>query len=413
MARRARDTGRLAETAQRRGTMVSDTEIIGTTEPLLAAAQRLAPRAAELAERTEQARGLPRELVDGLLDAGLLCMCLPRSLGGREAHPATMARALEELARADGATAWCAMIASTSCVLGAYLPASEAELIFGGGRTIAGGVFAPRGHAERRDGAYLVNGRWSFASGVTHCDWVLGGCVVHENDEPVLLDDGSPDVRLMLMPIGAIDVIDTWSVSGLRGSGSHDMAAVSQLVPDVRVVSLHSERPAHDGALYSFPVFGLLAVGIAAVALGIARGAIEDLISLAGSKTPASGRRTLAERATVQALLARAEAALRAARGLVLGEVEAAWIAAERGVAMPDRRRLGLRLAATHATEVAAEVATSMYRAGGGSSIYDSSPLQRRFRDVNVATQHMMVAPSTWELAGRMLVGLPTDTRQL
>ena len=121
----------------------------------------------------------------------------------------------------------------------------------------------------------------------------------------------------------------------------------------------------------------------------------------------------MAERSTVQVELARAEASLRAARALALEQIQSAWMAAERGEALSDELRLGLRLAATHATETAAHVATAMYRAGGGSSIYSSSPLQRRFRDANVATQHMMVAPATWELAGRLLFGQPTDTSQL
>jgi alkylation response protein AidB-like acyl-CoA dehydrogenase len=390
-----------------------ETESIGTAEPPLSAALRLSPRAAALAEQTERERELPRELLNELRDAGLLSLCLPRALGGREAQPSEMVQALEQLASADGATAWCAMIASTSSLLGAYLPPEDAELIYAGGRTVTGGVFAPRGRAERRDGAYLVTGRWSFVSGVQHCDWVLGGCVVHDGEEPALLADGSPDVRLALMPIDAVEVIDTWSVSGLRGTGSHDMSAVAQLVPAARLVSMFADRPRHPGALYCFPLFGLLAIGIASVALGIARGAIADLTELAGGKTPAGGRKTLAERATVQAELARAEASLRAARGLVLTEADAAWLAAESGSAIPDERRLGLRLAASHATAVAAEVVTAMYHAGGGSSIYDSSPLQRRFRDVHVATQHMMVAPATWELTGRLLLGLPTDVRQL
>ncbi|MHB8233385.1 MAG: acyl-CoA dehydrogenase family protein [Solirubrobacteraceae bacterium] len=393
--------------------MAIETDTIGTTESPLAAAQRIAPRAAEHGERIEQERALPRELVDELLDAGLLSMCLPRALGGGEVRPTEMVRALEELARADAATGWCAMVASTSSLLGAYLPEREAQTIYAGGRSVTGGVFAPRGRAQRRDGAFVVDGRWSFVSGVTHCDWVLGGVVVHDGEEPSLLSDGSPDVRLALMPIDAVEVIDTWSVSGLRGTGSHDMTAVAQIVPEARVLSLFTDRPLHPGALYSFPLFGLLAIGIASVALGIARGAIEDLASLAGAKTPAAGRKTLAERATVQAQLARAEASLRAARALVLGEADAAWTAAERGGEMPQQHRLGLRLAASHATEVAAEVVTTMYHAGGGTSIYDSSMLQRRFRDVHVATQHMMVAPATWELGGRLLLGLPTDTKQL
>jgi alkylation response protein AidB-like acyl-CoA dehydrogenase len=393
--------------------MAIETGTIGTTETPLLAAQRIAPRAAELAEQIERDRALPSELLGELIDAGLFSLCLPHALGGGEVQPRELVLALEELARGDGATGWCAMVASTSSLLGAYLPPAEAELIFAGGRNVTGGVFAPRGRAERRDGGYVVNGRWAFVSGVQHCDWVLGGCVVHDGEEPELLVGGAPDVRLMMMPADAVEVIDTWSVSGLRGTGSHDMAASALLVPSERGISLLTDVPRHKGALYAFPLFGLLAIGIAAVALGIARGAVEDFLELAGAKTPAGGRRTLAERSTVQAELARAEATLRAARGLVLDEVEQAWKVAQGGGAIPDQRRAGLRMAASYATGVSAEVTTAMYHAAGGSSIYDSSPLQRRFRDVHVATQHAMVAPTTWELTGRLLLGLATDTTQL
>ncbi len=393
--------------------MAIRTQNVGTSESSLQAAQRIAPYAAELAEQTERERALPEELVGELLDAGLLSLCLPQTLGGRETQPGEMVLALEALARGDGACGWCAMIASTSSLLGAYLPIKEAELVFAGGRNVTGGVFAPRGRAERREDAYLVSGRWSFVSGVQHCDWVLAGCVVHDGEEPELLQGGAPDVRLMMMPANNVEVIDTWSVSGLRGTGSHDMRVVAEMVPASRGISLLSDRPSHPGALYAFPLFGLLALGISAVALGIARGAVEDFLALAGAKTPAGGRRTLAERSTVQAELARAEARLRAARGLVLNEAEQAWRVAQAGGVIPERDRVGLRMAASYATEVAAEVTTAMYHAAGGSSIYDSSPLQRRFRDVHVATQHVMVAPATWELTGRLLLGLATDTTQL
>jgi indole-3-acetate monooxygenase len=383
------------------------------TESPLQAAQRIARRAAQLAEQIERERALPPALVAELVDAGLFRLCLPASLGGAEAPPAEMVRAIEELARGDGATGWCAAIASTSSLLGAYLPEAEAELIYAGGRGVSGGVFAPRGRAERHQDGYLVNGRWAFVSGVAHCDWLMGGCVVFDGDTPELLDGGGPDVRLMLMPAASVEVIDTWSVSGLRGTGSHDMVVSDELVPAARGVSLFTDRPRDPAALYEFPLFGLLAVGIAAVALGIARGAIEDLIGLAAGKTPAASTKTLAQRQAVQAEVARTEASLRAARALMLEQADSAWAAAVAGETVSTEHRLGLRLAATYATGVAADAVTSMYHAGGGSSIYDTSPLQRRFRDVHVATQHMMVAPPTWELTGRLLLGLPTDTWQL
>ena len=119
----------------------------------------------------------------------------------------------------------------------------------------------------------------------------------------------------------------------------------------------------------------------------------------------------LAMRAGTQTELARAEARLRSARALVLEEAADAWSSAEGAQEIPVARRTGLRLAATHATEAAAEVVSAMYHAGGGSSIYDSCALQRRFRDVHVATQHMMVSPASWELAGRILLAEKTDSQ--
>ncbi|MBA3809195.1 MAG: acyl-CoA dehydrogenase family protein, partial [Solirubrobacterales bacterium] len=269
-------------------------------ETPLQTARRVGALAGAAAEQIERERALPADLLAELRASGLMRMCLPSGLGGGELEPAAMIEALEELARFDGATAWCAMIASTSSLLGAYLPEVEAQLIYAGGDSITGGVFAPRGRAQRHEEGFLISGRWSFLSGVQHCDWVMGGCIVHDGQSPELLGSGAPDVRLMLMPIASVEVIDTWSVSGLRGTGSHDIAVADLFVPGSRAVSLFSDRPRVAGALYSFPLFGLLAAGIASVALGIARAAIEDLIDLAAVKTPAGSSKALAQRAVLQ-----------------------------------------------------------------------------------------------------------------
>jgi alkylation response protein AidB-like acyl-CoA dehydrogenase len=386
------------------------------SEPLQSA-RRVAPLAAEMARTSERERALPEQLVGELQEAGLLRLCLPRSLGGGEAEPRELILALEELARGDGAAGWCAMVASTSCLLGAYLPTGRAEEVFAGGRNVLAGVFAPRGRAERRERDYLVSGRWPFVSGVGHCDWLMAGCLVFDEGAgagaPEALGSGAPDVRLMLMPREQVEVLDTWSVAGLCGTGSHDIAVDGVEVPHELGVSLFTQRPLQDGVLYAFPLFGLLALGICAVALGIARGALDELSALAREKRPAPGARALAERATIQAAVARAEGGLRAARAFVLEQAEEAWQAALDGGALSQEHRLGLRLAATHGTWAAAEAVTAAYHAGGGGAIYLDSPLQRRMRDVNVATQHIMVAPATWELAGRLLLGLPTDIAQL
>jgi indole-3-acetate monooxygenase len=374
------------------------------------AARRLARTAAELAPEAERARQLPDPLVAELARAGLFRLCVPSAAGGLEAHPATLVAAVEALAAGDAATAWCVAIAATSGLLAGYLPEASAREIYAEPTTVVAGVFAPRGRALPEGDGFRVSGRWPFASACRHTDWLMGGCLV-EGGAP--LPNGMPDVRLLLAPTEAFTIHDTWHVMGLRATGSHDIELAGEHIPAERGASVFSDPPVQDGPLYAFPLFGLLALAISAVCLGIARGALDDLVALAGGKVPTGGRRTLAERSTVQADVARAEAALRAARALLDDAIGEAWehAVAERHVGVPGRA--GLRLAATHATAVGVQATETAYRLGGGSALYDSSPLQRRLRDAHVATQHMLVAPATWELAGRVLLGLPTDVTQL
>jgi alkylation response protein AidB-like acyl-CoA dehydrogenase len=184
-------------------------------------------------------------------------------------------------------------------------------------------------------------------------------------------------------------------------------------VPQAFTYSLVTGKPHATGALYQFPAFGLLAMGIGAVALGNARAAIDDLVELAGAKKPQGSRRTLAERSAAQSELAQAEAILRSARAFYYEAIGDAWRKAQQGDAIGIEDRALLRLAATHATRSSADVVRRMYELGGGSVVYASHPLQRRFRDAYTATQHMMIAPPSWELAGRVLMGLPTDPSML
>jgi alkylation response protein AidB-like acyl-CoA dehydrogenase len=387
---------------------------VATAEGALAAARRLAPVAAETAATAERARRLDAELVAQLAQAGLFALCVPTAIGGLEAHPSVLVEAVEALARGDAAAAWCVAICATSGLLGAYLPESAGRQVYGPPATIVGGVFAPRGRAVVVDGGYRVSGRWPFASGCHHCDWLMGGCVIDDGGGSIrMLPNGMPDVLLALSPAASVVIHDTWEVAGLRATGSDDIEFTELLIPEALAASVITDVPTHDGPLYAFPLFGLLALAIGGVGLGIARGALDDVTELAGAKRPTGSRRTLAERADTQAEVARAEAALRGARAELYGAIERAWEEAVSARNVPLGARVGLRLASTHAATVAADVASSAYRLGGGTAIYDRSPLQRRFRDANVATAHMLVAPATWELTGRLLLGLEGDVTQL
>jgi alkylation response protein AidB-like acyl-CoA dehydrogenase len=364
------------------------------------------PRIRAAGDEIEAGRRVPVALVHALADAGVFRLCVPRKLGGLEAHPSVLVNVLETIAAADGSAGWCAMIGATSGVVSAYLPDAAAHEIYGADpRIVTGGVFAPRGTAAPEGDGYRVSGRWPFASGSEHCGWLMGGCLVR--------GAGPPQARMMLFPATDARIVDTWNVAGLRGTGSHDLTVEGVFVPADRSVSLMTDRPRVAGPLYAFPVFGLLAIGIAAVALGIARAAIDELIRLAREKAPQGSKRTLSERGVVQAEIAQAEALVRSGRAFLHETIERAWTAAGLDGTITTADRASLRLAATHATTSAAKATDFAYNAGGGTSIYASSPLQRCFRDVHVATQHAMVASSTLELTGRILLGLDTDVSQL
>jgi indole-3-acetate monooxygenase len=183
-------------------------------------------------------------------------------------------------------------------------------------------------------------------------------------------------------------------------------------VPEHRSLWL-LDPPTAATPLYRFPIFSFFALSISAAALGIARGAITDLKELAVDKVGLGSSRTLGQRPATWAAVAAAEASLRAARAFYYQAIDEAWQAAQLPVAVSVELRAGLRLAATHAVRTSAEVARSMYDLGGGSAIYEDSPLQRRFRDAHTATAHFQVNPTSWELTGRLLVGQPTQTALL
>ena len=197
---------------------------------------------------------------------------------------------------------------------------------------------------------------------------------------------------MTVFPAGDVRILDTWNVSGMRGTGSHDITVDDVFVPAERSVWFSTDTPQRGGALYAFPVFGLLALGIAAVALGIARGASEDFLAIAGTKVATGGKKPIAERSATQATVARAHARLGEARAYVHETVREVWAAARAGATVTLEQRARLRLAATQAVRGAAETVDLMYEAGGATAIYADSPLQRRFRDVHVATQHILVA---------------------
>ena len=383
-------------------------------EQLREAAVALASKFRDQSDSIEAARRIPAALSEHMASAGFYRLGAPRHVGGLESPPALSSEIFETLAAGDASCAWVSFIAATSGAALAAIPTEAAQAIFNSPETMMTGVFAPMGKAEKVAGGFRVSGRWQWGSGSQNADWVLAGCRLLEDGEPMLDASGKPRTHMVILPASEIEFIDTWHVSGLCGTGSLDYAVEDVFVPAEHVVGfLPADQLPEPTALYSFPNFTFLALGIGAVCMGIARAAIDELVRLAASKRRVGASKTIAEQSPAQVKLAEAEAALRSARLFYYDSLAAAWDSALADGAVPIDQRRNLRLATCHAVSTCTGVVDEMYHLGGGTAVYQKSPLQRYFRDIHVANSHIMVAPTILQPIGRLFFGIDDDAPTL
>jgi len=370
--------------------------------PLLAAVRALAPSIAARGDEIEHGRRLPPDLVADLTGAGCFRMLVPRSHGGDDVDLPERVRVLEELATADGSVGWTVMIGSAAPEMLALLPRPSFDAIYGDGPDVVlAGAFNPTGVAVPQDGGYRVTGQWAFASGCQHAHWFFAHCVVD--------DDRQPPVRMAVLPSRDVEIKDTWSVSGLAGTGSHDFVVNDVFVPADRTFAVDGEA-CIDGPLHRFPELSYSALSLAGVAVGIAQGALDDIVTLATGKVPAFAATTLASNPLFRNHFGEIDARLRAARTLLHADADRAWAQAVAGTSFSAADRARLRADATWITRVAASVVDVAYTSGGGTAMYVTSPLQRRLRDIRALTQHFAVKGDTFTLAGAVLAGEDVDT---
>ena len=246
-----------------------------------------------------------------------------------------------------------------------------------------------------------------YGSFIEHSDWVLGNCTVEGRSAGRDASIG-PELRLALFPRKDVEVLDTWHVSGLRGTGSHDYQVSDLFVPEEYTLKLDgfTPPPVAPGPLYRMPMPSAFVSCIAAIPLGIARTAIEAMSELAGAKTPAGSLSTLRDKPLVQADIARAEALLRSGRAFLFEELEALWEQIKTGAPPSLRQRALVRLACWQATQACTGAVDLMFAAAGGTALYEANRFERCFRDIHAAAQHVALANSNLELIGRVLLGL-------
>jgi alkylation response protein AidB-like acyl-CoA dehydrogenase len=376
-------------------------------DPVKAAAA-LAPKIREARDELDSARRLPKPLVDELDKAGLLRLGLPRSMGGHETNPLVTFQAIEELSRADGSVGWCAMLSSGTAVFAGWLKPDVARSMFGQPPDFRlAGSIRPEGRAISVDGGYRVSGLWDYASGVDHASWLLCTCYIEDSNGPRLTAEGTPVTRVLLAPAQAATIIDTWDVMGMRGTGSNDFVLDDVFVPDEHTFSL-LDPPLEKGSLYH-PRFFFVGLWTQTVAnsLGMARGAMDAYLELASQAGSTMSRTLLRDRPSAQSAVGEAEAIISGARAYVLDAVGRAWQAVCNGCEDPSWEIAQARLAITHGMRESVRAVDILFHAAGTNAIHRKHPLERFFRDIHVAAQHVAGLPSNIGAGGRVMLGLP------
>jgi alkylation response protein AidB-like acyl-CoA dehydrogenase len=347
----------------------------------------------------ERAQRVSDDVVEGLRKAGVYRALVARRFGGEEITPRSFLELIESISAADGSVGWVASFGVSAIYLSS-LPVDTLAQIYARGPDVifAGAIFPPQ-RALTVDGGFEVSGRWKFASGCTGAD-IVGAGISVDGATP---GGGLP--RMAVLPIAKAGIEENWNVIGLKGTGSHDLVLDKVMVPEAWTF-VRGGPPTLDERLYHYPSMAFAAQVLAVVGLGVAREALDEISAMATERPSITGAPVLAERAYLQIEIAKAEAALRGARAFFYETTDDAWATVKAGDSASKRQTALLRLAASNAARVAADVARMAYTLSGVTGIYADHPLARHATDAMVVVQHAFLAEGTWQSAGRALLGL-------
>ena len=371
----------------------------------------LLPKIKGRREEIEEGRRMPKDLVADMAAAGVWKAGFATDLGGDGASIPDLMRVHEKIAAADGSAGWIAMICGGGADVAPKMTEEGIKEVFADPSQPTAAAIPPKGVAVPADGGFMFSGTWPFASGVTHVDWVAAGCVILYDGQPRMTPMGLPELVWGFLPVTEIEIHDTWYVNGLKGTGSNDFTGKDVFVPAHRTFHMFDptnwSRPEDPATRTDIAGFAAM---VANVGLGIARGAIDELIELAGGKMPTMSMTSLANKPSTQIEVARLEAKLGGARAFLYDSVEDLWDTLLTGEKFTPRQNALVRLAASEAARVGAAVANRVSTIAGGTSLYLKSPIQRMQRDADAVTHHFVLAPSVLEDAGRVLLGMePTS----
>ena len=383
--------------------------ITKTDTSLIEAAKEIAPIVAKYSEDGERERRLSRPVLDALREAGLLRMMIPRSFGGLETDPVTRTLVVEEIGRHDSAAAWTLENPLDWAFFCARLPDEGAEEIYSGGADILiAAQFGRPLQAISADGGYRISGRAPFVSNCLDADWISSTVLVDPDQNP----DGEPEMRMVYFPREKCEIIDTWDVMGMRGTGSNDITVDNVFVPKSRTFPMVPEfEPGshYQGPLYRLPLCGVTATGIPTPMLGVARRAVDTVTELARTKSPVASSGLLKERSSAQVQLGKAEAVLRSGRLLLLDTVDEAWQRCINGEPHSLEQKADLLLAGSHAMSSAVQAVELACNIAGTTAFRATNPLERCFRDVQTMRHHVFASEARYGTFGQVYLGVDPD----
>lgn len=373
-----------------------------SAEQIRAGAVELLPTIDARSDEIEAARRLPLDLVAALKRAGVFRMPMPRAWGGPEMTPRQQVDVIELLAAADPSVGWCVMIGCDPGYFTAFLDDAVGRALCPDLDAVSAGWASPAGRAVWDGATCVVDGRWSFASGCTHADLIVAGCVEYDGAVMRHTPGGHPATRIVVAPANAWTIHDTWYTTGLAGSGSHEYSVNGLRVPVEHTFSL-LDPPRRPGPLYAFP--GMFFAIMSGVPLGLARRAIDVAQDVIGRKTLLPQRIPMRDSPGVRAAVGRAESAYGAARAYVYDVLDRLWAELEADGELRLRTRAELALSRARAFRMARDVAELMVDTVGTQAIHRSSPLDRLLRDAITMKQHVAAQDRMLEVAGGMLLG--------
>jgi 3-hydroxy-9,10-secoandrosta-1,3,5(10)-triene-9,17-dione monooxygenase len=385
---------------------------------MIARAKALIPRLRERASRTEELRRLPPETERELHESGLFRILQPKRVGGAELDYVALVDGADAIGQADASAAWnWANLASHHWMLAMFdKRAQDAVWNKDVDALIASSFIFPAGRARKVDGGYVLRGRWPFSSGVDSSEWNMLASVVSSEDEA----DGI-EYRIFVVNKSDYKILDTWSATGLRGTGSNDVEVNDAFVEDWMTLAVSDldggptpGSAVNPNALYALPVFSLFPYVLSGVALGNAQACLDDYVDVARHRASTYNRAKIGDLQSTQIKIAEASAKIDAARVIMRSTCIDTMSEARRGHIPDIAAKTKLRRDGAFAVNLCTEAVSLLFSASGARGLFTSGVLQRQFRDAHAINSHIAFNfDAAGTNYGRVALGLPSENLTL